>query len=271
MIQRRQILASSLVSMLPSQPLAPKGRGSISDLDPLELFARMRCAPDGRPVWWWLSGHILGRLEGNALRHAFTVQVVNRSKITQRSDGSWVYEMVEAGYYGAPDQNGIIDGEMANPLTGEKILPEHFFERLKLRFTPDLAVTFEGSQLPQGSAFEGRLIAPDIKGQRIWMTEELLAKIPAPVGKPPIILNSLATFEAGLADLDASFTPASMQYTTVNSFRPWMKMGTKRGDLAMRLNGVKLASWLEVPSRLRRRIEADHGDAFEIDAEVDTP
>jgi hypothetical protein len=231
----------------------------------------MRCATEGRPVWWWLSGHILGRLQGDAMRPVFSVQVVNRSRMIRHSDGSWTYAMVEAGYYGSARDSRIVDGKMVNELTGEMIVPEHFFERLQLRFTPDLAVAFAGSQLPQGSSYQGRILAPDVKGDRIWMAEELLARIPPPAGKPPIILNSLATFEASISDLEAPFMPASMQYTTINSFRPWMNMGNQIGDLAMRLNGVKLASWAEVPEPLRRRIVADHGDALEIEATAPKP
>jgi hypothetical protein len=67
-----------------------------------------------------------------------------------------------------------------------------------------------------------------------------------------------------MADIESSrdFVPASMQYTTLNSFRPWMNMGSAAGDIMMRLNGLKLARWDQLPTALRTRIEADHGDAL---------
>jgi len=37
-------------------------------------------------------------------------------------------------------------------------------------------------------------------------------------------------------------------------------MGAERGEIMMRLNGLKLQRWDQVPEALRQRIEADHGD-----------
>ncbi len=263
MTDRRQVLGAGLALAAPVFSF-PASASGLSNVDPLEIFTRLRCAPEGRPVWWWFSGHILGRLQGEAAQPVLTIQGANVSRMVRQSDGSVVYSMIEAGYYGRPLTPGIIDGEMQNVLTGEMMTPQHFFEPLSLRFQPDLVVRPDTSPLPPGLEFNGRLVAPDIKGNRIWMAEELFIKIPAPAGKPNILLNSLANFEASVEDIEAGgdFVPATMQYTTINSFRSWMNMGLRAGDLNMRFNAMKLTAWDKLPPALRQRIEDDHGDAL---------
>ncbi len=265
MTSRRQVLHTALaLGLAPSLPLQAADTQRFS-LDPLDAFTSLRAAPAGRPIWWHFSGHILGRLQGEPLRPLLSIRGANRSHIVRQGDGSLIYSMIEAGYYGEPDASDIIDGAMLNLLTGQPMKPQHFIEPLSLRFRPDLVVLPEIKALPPGMDFKGRLTAPDVRGGRVWMAEELFVKLPAAPGSPPILLNSLANFEASAADMKAGgeFVASTMQYTTVNSFRPWMNMGMKAGDLCMRLNAIKLSTWAQVPPALRQRIQADHGKALD--------
>jgi hypothetical protein len=253
MIRRRTLLAAGLaLPLVPARAASPRSA--------LETFLRLRCSPEGQSTFWSYSGHMLARREGEPMRPLLSVIGASRSRITRQSDGSVVYSLIEAGYYGPPDiAGGIADGPIPNALTGEPMTPEHYLSPQTIRFTPDLKVLPEMGAVPPGLDYRGRITPPDIKGGRLWMAEELFIKIP---GKSPKVLNSLANFEASVEDLQSSadFVPASMQYTTLNNFRPWMNMGAERGEIMMRLNGLKLQRWDQVPEALRQRIEADHGD-----------
>lgn len=253
MIGRRGFLAGA--AALPLLPVRA------ADREALETFLQLRCSPEGDSTFWHYSGHMLARVAGEPMRPLLSVVGASRSEIRRRADGSVVYHLIEAGYYGAPDGDGIADGPIRNSLTGAMMTPEHYLSPQTIRFTPELKVLPEMDALPPGLVYDGRITPPDIKQGRIWMAEELFVKMP---GKAPKVLNSLANYEASLADVRAgdSFVPATMQYTTLNSFRPWMNMGGADGDIMMRLNGLKLATWDEVPAALRQRIEADHGNAL---------
>ncbi len=231
-------------------------------LSPLEMFTRIRCSPPGRRTWWWYSGHMLGHLAGEPARPMLSVMGVSRSEIVKRPDGSIGYSLLEAGYYGAPDRPGIADGDITNVLTGAPMRPEHYLSPQAIIFTPELTVRPDLPSLPPGLDYRGRITPPDIKDGRIWMAEELFVKAPGLKGGPPRVLNSLANFEADINDVTGAegFVPATMQYTTLNSFRPWMNMGGRSGSIMMRLNAVKLPDWSKVPAELRQRIRSDHPD-----------
>jgi hypothetical protein len=256
MIRRRTLLAAGLA--LPLVP-GPNPARAAAPRSALETFLRLRCSPEGQSTFWFYSGHMLARREGEPMRPLLSVIGASRSRIARQSDGSVVYSLIEAGYYGPPDAPDIADGPIPNALTGAPMTPEHYLSPQTIRFTPDLKVLPEMAAVPPGLDYRGRITPPNIKGDRLWMAEELFIKI---AGKSPKILNSLANFEASVKDIEsaADFVPASMQYTTLNSLRPWMNMGADRGEIMMRLNGLKLQRWDEVPKALRQRIEADHGD-----------
>ncbi|WP_439532227.1 hypothetical protein [Polymorphobacter sp.] len=253
-LTRRELAAAALAAAaLPSASRA----NPLASLTPLEIFTRIRCSPPGRTTWWSYSGHMLARRDGDPLRPMVSVIGASRSTITMLPDGNIRYALTEAGYYGDPRTGEIADGPMANVLTGEPMSPEHYLSPQTILFTPDLKVLPDMAALPKGLDYTGRITPPDIKHSRIWMAEELFIKLP---GTPARVANSLANFEASVADVarGGDFVPATMQYTTLNSFRPWMNMGTAGGSIMMRLNALKCPGWDSVPEPLRRRILADH-------------
>jgi non-heme chloroperoxidase len=187
MIDRRMLLGAGLMAgVSPSLPLraAPLG---LAGLLPLEIFTRIRCTPEGRSTWWWYTGHMLGRLHGEPARPMLSVQGASRTRITRQSDGSIVYSLIEAGYYGEPLNPGIVMGEMTNVLTGKTMVPEHYLSPQVLRFRPDLVVLPEVGQLPPGLDYKGRITPPDIKGDRTWMAEELFVK-----GSPILLIHGFS-------------------------------------------------------------------------------
>jgi Protein of unknown function (DUF1838) len=267
MIARRHLLGAGLILPALSSRLLARAAPAT---DPLELFLRLRCSPEGQNSFWSYSGHMLGRVDREPMRPILSVIGASRSRIQRQPDGSVVYNLIEAGYYGDPETGGIADAAIVNRLTGAPMTPQHYLSPQSIRFTRDLRVLPETRPLPPGMRYEGRITPPDIKAGRLWMAEELFIHVPprpataTQPGRGANILNSLANFEAAMTDIESSrdFVPASMQYTTLNSFRPWMNMGAATGDIMMRLNGIKLARWNQLPAMLRARIEADHGDAL---------
>lgn len=268
MARRRDIVkgAMLLTSALMCGPQAAAGAAArpTKALTPLQKFIRIRCSEAGRRTTWWYSGQLLGRIGDTALRPLFSIIGASQTLGHWQDDGSFRYEMVEAGYYGDPDTGEIADGPIANPLTGELVLPQHYLSPQTLVFTPDLKVIPERAVSPDVGAFSGTVTPPDEKGNRIWMAERLMGQLYATAERGNRVFNSLANFEASLTDVNAGhgFVPASMQYTTFNSFRPWMVMNDAVGNISSRLNALKLDRWSGIHPALRDRIKADHPGVF---------
>ena len=259
---RREILLGG--AALGAVTAFPSKLAAYSELTALQKFIRIRCSEVGRRTFWWYNGQLLGRVGDTALRPLFSIAGVSQTIGTWREDGSLGYEMVEAGYYGDPETGEIADAPIVNPLTGELVKVEHYLSPQKLTFTPDLKVLPSQPVPPEVGKFQGTITPPDNKGDRIWMAERLLGQLYPTAARGARVFNSLANFEASVAEVerDAGFVPATMQYTTFNSFRPWMNMGDAHGNISSRLNALKLDSWQDVPADLRARVEGDHPGVF---------
>lgn len=252
--------AFSLGSAILPAPSFARSSGRASDLD---LFLRIRSSEAGRKTTWWYTGTLFGDRYGEPMRPLFTMQGASQTTATRLADGNIGYSMKEAGYYCELGSGAIIDGPVPNVFTGEAIAPQHYLSAQQLLFTPDLTVRPQAG-IPPGIEFDGRITPPDIKGDRIWMAEYLFVTVLGREGQAPRISNSMANFEASLSDVEkpTGFVPATMQYTTFNSYRHWMNMGDTKGHVMMRLNALKLRSWDEVPDPLRSRIDAEHSGEF---------
>jgi hypothetical protein len=265
MIMTRRTLVTAAAGLSGAACMSAAGRARTpAGLSDLALFVRIRCQPAGQRTFWWYSGQMLARRSGEAVRPLVTVVGASQSDITVNPDGSISYALTEAGYYGDIATGMIADKPIVNALTGEMIQPEHYLSPQKLRFLPDLSVRPEIANLPPGLDYRGRITPPDRKGDYVWMAEELFVAQPASATRSVRISNSLANFQVRASDLysNMAFVPATMQYTTVNSLRPWMNMGDTQGDVVMRINAIKLAHWSRVDAALRARIAKDHPGIF---------
>lgn len=271
MARRRSFMLAGLSAVAIAAATRPKrafgfeSAKSLEDLSDLEIFTRIRCSPPGTVTTWWYSGHMLARQGEDPATPVLSIIGASQSRITLSDDGSVMYDLVEAGYYGDVNTRQVADAAITNPLTGQLMTPEHYLSRQKLRFLPNLTVS-PANPISPSVEFTGRITQPDVKGDKVWMAEELFVKLPSRGEQAPPIANSLANFEANISDVirGGSFVPATFEYTTWNSFRPWMNMGEKSGAIMMRLNSVKLRSWKELPSDLTTRIDADHPTTFPL-------
>ena len=269
MMARRRDFVKSALLMSGASLCGPRAAASsLADatiqLTPLQKFVRIRCSEAGRRTSWWYSGQLLGRIGDTALRPLFSIVGASQTIGQWQDDGSFRYEMVEAGYYGDPDTGESADGPIINPLTGEMVQPQHYLSPQTIVFTPDLKVIPDRAVSPDVGNFSGTITPPDEKGDRIWMAERLMGQLYATAERGNRVFNSLANFEASQSDVraESGFVPASMQYTTFNSFRPWMKMKDAVGNISSRLNALKLDRWSGVALSLRDRIKTDHPGVF---------
>ncbi len=269
MISRRQFVGGGIslaaIAATSSQAAPFQAVDGLEALSPLQIFTRIRCSPPGSVTTWWYSGHMLGRVSDQPASVLMSIQGASQSRITLRDDGSVLYDLIEAGYYGDPASGEVVDGEMNNVLTGQPMTPQHYLSSQSIQFFPDLTVK-PSRALPPSISYRGRITPPDVKQGKVWMAEELFVRIAGREGGKPRIANSLANFQAEVQDVltGGDFVPATFEYTTWNSFRPWMNMEQRNGSIMMRLNSAKLSSWTQLPAKLKDRIDSDHPDSFSL-------
>jgi hypothetical protein len=217
----------------------------------------------------WYEGTFFAKPEGDVAIPLIGIAGFSWNRAVRQEDGSYLYELQEAGYHVDLDSGDRID-RFRNPLNGLEVEPKHYRSGQKTRFTPDRVMPLQ--PLPPEMHYDGRISAARVLGDMVSMSEDLLVRSPNPRQRyadpleycgPYRISTSLATLQSPLADVlnaDTQFTPCSLSYVTVNSWRPWMRMGQASGTITWRLVGRKLRSPDEVGAPLLGWLKDEHPD-----------
>ena len=275
-ITRRAALASLAVAAATrTDRAAALSRADLSDPQTrLDAFVRMRCRPAGQKGFMWYEGTFFGKPHGAAAVPLMGVVGFSWNTATQQPDGSYLYELQEAGYHTDLSTGERLD-RWINPFNGLAVEPRHYRSGQKTRFTVAGQV-IPSTALPEGIHYQGTISPTRVLGDTVFMTEDLLVRMPNPKERyadpreycgPFRTATSLATFAARLDDvLDAeqAFTPCTLSYTTVNSWRPWMLMGETPGTITWRLMGRKTETPAAVGQPLLSWLREDHPDLLEL-------
>lgn len=250
---------------------APTGEGPAGEGltgDAFENFLRMRTSPDGSPVWWVYSGALVVKPEGEVARAVARIEGLSRSQATRQSDGRWLWELDEAGYF-CDLTHGDIADKIFNPFTATWVRPAHYRSPQKLLLSP--SAIEPAMPLPNGVEFRGEITTLARVAGTVAMTEDLYVKLPATpmtegrAARPTRFAASLATFttrEANFSAAPSAWVDCQFNYTTMNSFVGWLGMAGQAGVQDMRLVGVKIRhdALDAIDGRLRQRILSEHRD-----------
>lgn len=235
----------------------------------LDAFVRMRCQPAGARGYMWYAGTFFGKLHGEAAVPLLGISGFSWNRALRQPDGSYLYELQEAGYHTDLATGARLD-RWQNPLNGLTVEPRHYRSGQKTRFTPERVMP--ARPLPDGIDFNGTISPARVLHDSVWISEDLLVRSPNPRERyanpleycgPYRTSTSLATLQSPLAavlDPDLDFTPCSLSYVTVNSWRSWMLMGQAPGTITWRLMGRKLRSPDQLGEPLRTWLSDEHPD-----------
>lgn len=229
---------------------------------PVALMARVRARSDGEPVLWWWQGQVFGKRPGEIARCLMIIQGIGFNRVRRLQENLWESAMSEAGYYQDAETGAVLD-TWTNPYTGKAVKPAH--NRLKLRYL----ITDDGEIRPPmpGLTFDGRVEAPVVNGDVVWVTERLAAEFPKPSDLPgapkglagaPMEVSRFCATLADVASAGLDVVPATMSHTTLWSFYPWMDMPPDAGYVLTEIVGRKVAGPMALPEALRQRIHQDH-------------
>jgi hypothetical protein len=239
----------------------------------LDAYVRMRNRDDGKKSYTRYSGTFFAKVEGETAVPILGIEGMSWGTCKRQDDGTYVYSMQEAGYHTRLGTTEIVD-EWDNPITGATVQPRHYRSGQTSVFAPG-AVLRPNAPPVEGLEFKGVISPITVIGDTAWGSEDLYVKFPNPRERyndeqewsgPFRVANSLATHSALVADIinaDRDFVPSTMAYTTLNSWRPWMKMGQTPGIISWRLKGRKFESADEIGDWLLDRVANDHPDLLE--------
>jgi len=234
----------------------------------LRDFIRLRTAPDLSPVIWVYSGVLVVKPDAELARPVARIAGVSRSRATSRADGSWLWELDEAGYY-CDLSSGLPVAELVNPFTGVTVRTKHYRSPQSLVFSRTGIVP--ANALPSDIEFRGEITRLAEVAGTVALTEDLYVKVsgrPASDGRPARsarLAASLATFTTLRRNLglpEASWVDCQFNYTTLNSVAEWLGFAERGGVQDMRIVGVKcrIDQRDVVPDWLRFRVNAEHPD-----------
>jgi hypothetical protein len=266
-------LATAAIGLLSAsgRPATAKPMNLLEPRDKLEAYLRLRARADGKPVYYSYRGTIFGKRDGETAVPLFAVEGFSMMRATRLDDAHVSFANVEAGYY-CDLHTGAVLTRWTNPLNGLETTVKHYRSWQYSTVSADTVTPKMEKPVP-GIDYKGTVPPALILGDRVWMNEDLIVRIPNRpkdsfadpleyVG-PAVTATSLATWCGLLADVQnprLAFVPSTLSYQTLGSWPSFLRMGTQPGLISWRMAGVKLASVDGVPDALRQRVLADYPD-----------
>lgn len=213
----------------------------------LRSFARTRASLDGAEVTYWWSGDVYSWAPEEPYLRVFGFEGINVARLVQDP---------EAG----PDACRLLSREAAfclDPVTREI-----------LETWQDLPVVHVWND-PANQKWGTHPVPVTELGGQVCFSLEIPLAYPSPLPADRYPVHSagdtykaleLFQFFADRADLagPAAGVPATMSWTRMSPWLPWMARGRRPGGLTFHCRGHKLGSYAEVPERIRAHIAGHH-------------
>jgi hypothetical protein len=251
---RRTILASGLLGgaalAAGTSPAAP-----VVDLDSPEgrfrAYMLMRGALDGQLVIGFVSGRYYG-IVGSELKPLYGVVGATFSRYRARPDGAYDGVGYELAFFTDLATGEALD-EFHNPYTGETVsVPVTALPPGDLLITSNLEI--EIPKAPPGYSGYDRVVSSASSGPDVWFTEETVANLSLPGATTAFHYNEVLSIHATRAELEkpgATHVRALTGYSSVVTWRPWLKMGDRPGHLMGTGAGRYGATMDELPANWR--------------------
>lgn len=232
----------------------------------LKAFMLMRGALDDQLVIGCVSARYYGVVD-DLLTPLFGVVAATFARYRPAPGGGFAGVSQEIAYF-TDLASGLVMEKWHNPFTEEEVVvPEAAPPPSKIAIAPDLTLSVPNA--PPGLHLTHLVRPPLIIGDDCWMTEETEASIQIPGQPRPTRYSEFVTLHARSVDLAQSGVtkvPCQTAYSSVSSWRSWMKMGDRPGHLladGAGRYGVGLdelpAPWLATVRARRPQLLADPG------------
>ncbi|MFD9265414.1 DUF1838 family protein [Streptomyces goshikiensis] len=221
-------------------------------MTPTELFrafARTRASLDGSEVTYWWTGDVHSSAPGEPYERLFGFEGVNVGRLVPDEDaaaGADAYRFLsrEAAFYLDPRSREILD-----TWQDERVV--HVWND------------------PANQRWRPFPVPMTELGDQVCFSLEIPLAYPSPLPVADYPAHSaddtyraLELFQffapASVLTTDAPGVAATMSWTRMSPWLPWMRQGQRPGGLTFHCRGRKLGSYAEVPERTRAYIAANH-------------
>jgi hypothetical protein len=197
----------------------------------LRAYMRMRGAVDDRLVIGFISGRYYG-VVGEEIKPLYGVVGATFARFRLRADGGYDGATYEIPFFTDLETGAALD-TFHNPYTGETV------EVVNSGYPPSLFTVTGSLEIVIPKPFPGlvvrdKVIAIQTSGSDVWMTEETTSALTIPGAPKPVRYSETTSLHALQADLlraGVQSVPCQTAYTSIVSWRPWLKMGDHPGHL----------------------------------------
>ncbi len=258
-LTRRRLLQA--VGLAPLAAAAQESQSFDVD-DPralLSAFRRLRFAAHGRPVFWWLRVAKYGVVNGE-LTHLYDMHIATIFQAEDTDDGFSVVSLELI--YSVDPVGGELLNELVNPYTGARLPWKHTpVGPARVNYSTDgieLPTELPGVDIEMTHSLNSGLV----QGGQVWLQDDNSAVVTSREGdEPPFRVNDHSTFLGRVADLadDTNASPlCSLAFQSVTSWQKPLRMGRRPGTMISRGFGAKVASYEELPAKVRGFIAREH-------------
>jgi hypothetical protein len=232
---RRAMLAAGLAGgaglCAPGAEAAPAALDLATPAGRLRAYMMMRGALDDRLVIGFVEGRYYGVVDAE-LTPLYGVVAATFARYRARPGGGYAGASYEVAFFTDLATGAALD-TFLNPYTGERVdVVNSAFPPSTLAITDDLAITAPTG--PPGLTLSDRVIAVQASGSDVWLTEQVSSAFTLPGAAKPVRYSEVTSLHALASDLSApgaKSAPCQTAYTSIVSWRPWLKMGDHPGHL----------------------------------------
>jgi hypothetical protein len=229
----------------------------------LRAYMLMRGALEDRLVIGFISGRYYGVVD-NEIKPLYGVVGATFARYRARADGGYDGATYEVPFFTDLETGAALE-KYRNPYTGETV------DVVNSDFPPSAFTVTDALEIVSARRFPGlvvrdKVIAIQTSGADVWMTEETTSALTIPSGAPkPIRYSEATSLHALKADLlkpGVKSVPCQTAYTSVVSWRPWLKMGDHPGHLMGNGVGRYGMAMEELPENWRAATALRHPDVL---------
>lgn len=284
LLSRRKMLGAgvslAVLSQTGAQPALAAAAASFDREDPasvLRTVFRMRGSEDGRITMGWLKARRYGVVDAE-ITPLFGIVTGTFGRHRVLDDGSILDTHFELAFY-TDLHSGEVLKTLTMPYTGKTVEvprlllgPDQsktrpvFHEVVEARSTEERTAS-EVAVRPVGSSRLERWLGPvTVKNDKVWITQAASAALtPADPKAAKVVYNESVTSQAAYADVvnpDLASIPATVSYTGITSWRPWMQMGDHPGHTTSAGIGGKVFELGDLPDDYRAMAERFYPEAL---------
>jgi hypothetical protein len=234
----------------------------------LEAFIKIRCSTDGKDHVTWWNGKVFAQFPAKAPQAIFGFEGFNICRAVKQDDGSYRFFSRELSFY-RDLATGAILQTWKNPFTGK--------ENEVIHVANDPVNSIMGSP-------ERRMTFPfERRGDDLLMTFNVPLTYPNPLqpdawpeesSGPTYAGSEHFLFFARASEVEKDDVPsvhATIGWTRIGPWVPWMKMGTQPGNLLYVAHGAKLGGIGDLPKDMQAAIREQYPEYAKAPTEWVTP